>query len=148
MMQRIRRKFEADLLKAAEGGYKDWENSPRGRLALIILFDQFSRNIYRDTEKMYAADALALALMLRVVDQDKDQELMLIERAFLYLPLMHCEDVQLQQRSVECFTRLVEEIKITNADNAHYYEYSLKHAKEHHDTVAKFDRFPNLDVIL
>jgi len=146
--QEICQQFKGDLLKAAEGEYKEWKDSPRGRLALIILFDQFSRNIFRDTEKMYAYDALALALTLQVVDQGKDQELMLIERAFLYLPLMHFEDIKLQKRSVECFTKLVEEIKIKNADNVHYYEYSLKHAKEHHDIVAKFGRFPHRDVIL
>jgi len=146
--QAIRQQFEGNLLKAAEGKYKDWEGTSQGRLALIILFDQFSRNIYRDTEQMYAYDALALELALRTIDQGKDQELMLIERAFLYLPLMHFEDVTLQQLSVENFTKLVEEARAKNADNIHYYEYSLKHAKEHHDTVAEHGRFPHRDGIL
>ena len=146
--QAIRQQFEGDLLKAAEGKYKDWEGAPQGRLALIILFDQFSRNIYRDTEQMYAYDALALELAMRTIDQGKDQELMLIERAFLYLPLMHFEDVTLQQLSVENFTKLVEEARAKNTDNVHYYEYSLKHAKEHHDTVAEHGRFPHRDAIL
>ena len=146
--QAIRQRFETDLLEAAEGKYKNWENSLQGRLALIILYDQFSRNIFRDTEQMYAYDALALELALRTIDQGRDQELMLIERAFLYLPLMHFEDVTLQQRSVENFTKLIEEAKIKNTDNVHYYEYSLKHAKEHHDTVAEHGRFPHRDAIL
>jgi len=146
--EEIRRQFEADLLKAARGEHKDWEGTPQGRLALIILFDQFSRNMFRDREQMYAYDAMALELTLRTIDQGKDQELMLIERAFLYLPLMHFEDVKLQQRSVQCFTKLVEESRVKNAGNTHYFEYSLKHAKEHHNTVARHGRFPHRDAIL
>ncbi len=146
--QAIRQQFKDDLLKAAQGKYKDWEETAQGRLALIILFDQFSRNIYRDTEQMYAYDALALELALRTIDQGKDQELMLIERAFLYLPLMHFEDVTLQQLSVKNFEKLVEEARANNAGNVHYYEYSLKHAKEHHDTVTEHGRFPHRDAIL
>ena len=63
--EEIRQRFEPDLQKAFDGGYAQWENSPRGRMALIILYDQFSRNMYRDTEKMYAYDSVALDLVFR-----------------------------------------------------------------------------------
>ncbi len=144
----IRQQFESDLLNAAEGQYKDWEERIEGRLALVILFDQFSRNMYRDMEKMYAFDAMALELTLRTMNQGSDHKLLLIQRAFLYLPLMHFEDLKLQQKSVESYTQLVEESKIKNADNTHYYEYTLKYAKEHYDTIAQFGRFPYRDAIL
>ncbi|MCK4881905.1 MAG: DUF924 domain-containing protein [Candidatus Omnitrophica bacterium] len=144
----IRERFEADLTKAADGEYKDWEGSARGRLALILLYDQFSRNIYRDMPRMYAYDALALDLTLRSIDQQWDRELSLIQRTFLYMPLMHFEDPTLQQLSVKCFTGLVEESKAKIPANTHYYEYSLKYAKGHYDTVLQFGRFPHRDAIL
>jgi len=146
--EEIRELFESDLIKAAEGAYKKWEDDSQGRLALILLYDQFSRNMYRDTVKMYAYDALALELTLGSISQERDRELMLIQRAFLYLPLMHFEDLSLQQMSVDCFTKLVEESKIKIPDNTHYYEYTLKYAQEHFDTITKFGRFPYRDSIL
>jgi len=144
----IREQFEPDLTKAADGEHKDWEESAKGRLALIILYDQFSRNMYRDMPRMYAYDALALNLTLRTIDQRRDYELSLIQRVFLYMPLMHFEDPTLQQLSVRCFTNLVEESKAKTPDNTHYYEYTLKYAREHHDTVIRFGRFPHRDAIL
>lgn len=146
--QDIREQFESDLIKVGAGEYKKWEETLQGRLALIILFDQFTRNMYRDTENMYAYDAIALELTQRTIHEGTDKNLMHIERAFFYLPLMHSEDVGLQQQSVECFTKLVEEVKVENPDNAHYYEYSLKHAEEHHDTVSEHGRFPHRDAVL
>lgn len=144
----IREQFELDLTKAADGEYKDWEESAKGRLALIILYDQFSRNIYRDTPRMYAYDALALDLTLRSIDRGYDYELSLIQRTFVYMPLMHFEDPTLQQLSVKCFTDLVEESKTKAPINTHYYESTLKHAQAHHDTVIEFGRFPHRDAIL
>ncbi len=146
--EEIRAQFEGDLTKAAEGEYKDLEGSAKGRLALVLLYDQFSRNIYRDTPRMYAYDALALDLTLRTVDQGWDHELPLIQRTFLYMPLMHFEDSTLQKLSVKCFTGLVEESKAKNPANTYYYEYTLKYAQEHHDTVIQFGRFPHRDTIL
>ena len=148
MDEEIRRQFESDILAAADGQYKGWEDTARGRLALIILFDQFSRNMYRDTAQMYAYDPLALKLTLGALGQDKEQELLLIERTFLYMPLMHSEDLKRQQLSLKCFSRLVAESKVKNPDNMHYYEYTLKYAQEHHDTVAQSGRFPHRDSIL
>jgi uncharacterized protein (DUF924 family) len=146
--EEIRERFESDLTKAADGEYKVWEESAKGRLALIILYDQFSRNMYRDTPRMYAYDALALDLTLRSIDQGQDQEVSLIQRTFVYMPLMHFEDSSLQQLSVKCFTDLVEESKAKAPINTHYYEGTLKYAQAHHDTVVEFGRFPHRDAIL
>ena len=146
--EEIREQFESDLMKAADGEYKDWEGSAKGHLALILLYDQFSRNIYRDTPRMYADDALALDLTLRTIDQGWDQELSLIQRTFVYVPLMHFEDPTLQQLSVKYFTGLVELSKVKTSGNMHYYESTLKYAREHHDTVVRFGRFPHRDAIL
>lgn len=141
----IQSQFEPDLLKASEGAYKSWEDTSKGRLVLIILLDQFSRNIYRDTEKMYAFDPLALVLTLRTLKEGKDKELLLIHRAFLYLPLMHSENIKMQQLSIKHYRELVEK---SRDKNKNYYENTLKYAQEHHKTVAQFGRFPHRDVIL
>ena len=146
--EEIRWQFELDLAKAADGEYKDWEGLTKGRLALILLYDQFSRNMYRDTERMYAYDALALELTLRTMGQKLEGGLSLIQRTFLYMPLMHFEDLKLQQLSVQCFAKLVEESKVKNPNNTHYYEYNLKYAREHCATVVQFGRFPHRDTIL
>jgi len=148
MDREIKEKFEEELDKAAKGQYKSWEGSPKGRLALVILYDQFSRNMFRNTPRMYAYDALALELTLRTIHEGLDRKLMLIERAFMYLPLMHFEDISLQDVSVEHFTRLIDECRQKNAANVHYYEYTLKYAKEHRDTVKEHGRFPHRDAIL
>jgi len=104
--------------------------------------------MYRDTARMYAYDALALELTLRTMNQGCEHDLSLIQRAFLYMPLMHFEDLKLQKLSVERFKKLVEESKVKNPGNTHYYEYNLKYAKGHHDTVARLGRFPHRDAIL
>jgi uncharacterized protein (DUF924 family) len=144
----IRRKFEPDLVKAAGGEYKDWEETAQGRLALIILFDQFPRNMYRGSGMMYMYDPLALDLTMRTIDQGKEKEFMLIHRVFLYLPLMHSEELNVQKLSLERYKNLVEETKVVNPGNTHYYEYTLRYAREHHDTVTVSGRFPSRDRIL
>ena len=144
----IRRQFEPDLVKAANGEFKDWEQTAEGRLALIILFDQFSRNTHRGSAKMYAYDAQALELAMRTIKEGKENEYSLIHRAFLYLPLMHSENLSVQKLSVERYQNLVEESRQVNPSNTHYYEYTLKYAVEHHDTVAASGCFPYRDKVL
>src|SRR3989338_557270 len=141
----IRRQFEPDLVKAAGGEYKDWELTAPGRLALIILFDQFSRNMYRGSARMYAYDPPALKLAMKTIDQGREREYSLIHRTFLYLPLMHSEELSVQKLSVERYQGLVNESRLTNPSNTHYYEYTLKYAVKHHDTVAASGRFPHRD---
>ncbi|MCR4337882.1 MAG: DUF924 domain-containing protein [Candidatus Omnitrophica bacterium] len=146
--QDIQRQFGADLLKAAQGVYQDWEKTPHGRLALILLFDQFSRNIYRNTPQMYAFDSFALQLTLKTIQEKRDQELMLIERAFLYMPLMHSEDRRMQELSVQCFEQLVADARQQNPANVSYYEYHLTYAKKYLSIISQFGRFPHRNPIL
>ncbi len=143
--QEICARFEKVLVEAAEGKYKDWEESVRGRLALILLFDQFSRNIYRGTLQMYAYDALALDLILRSIQEKFDQQTNLIERIFFYMPLMHAEDLKAQKLSIECFERLVKESKIKSSQNAAYYQYHFSHAQKYYDLILKEGRFLHRD---
>ncbi len=144
----IRVKFEYDLKRAKEGKYQSWETLAEGRLALVILFDQFSRNVYRNTPMMFAADPLALSLTLRSIDEKMDKALSLVGRIFLYMPLMHAEDLEKQKLSLKCFAELVAEAKQKSPQNTGYYEYSLEFARCHHDIIERFGRFPHRNEIL
>lgn len=143
--QTIRERFEQDLIKAKNGECKDWEETPEGRLALILLFDQFSRNIYRGTPKAYETDALALKLTMKIIEEEQDIEFQRIFRVFIYMPLMHAQDVKIQESSVRKFESLVEEAKNFASHNAPYFEWNLKYAREHRDVILKHGRFPHRD---
>jgi uncharacterized protein (DUF924 family) len=146
--QAIRERFEADWTAGRDGGLQAWESTDRGRLALIILFDQFSRNMYRNTPKMYETDPLALAMAVRSIKEGTDRQLQLIERVFLYMPLTHAEDLKMQELCVDCFERLLKESKKKNPANAHYYEYNLSYARKYLRTIQEFGRFPHRNAIL
>jgi uncharacterized protein (DUF924 family) len=117
----------------SRGEHVDWLETPRGRLAIIIVLDQFSRNIYRDTPQMYASDAMALTIALEGIDANMDTALPSGMRAFFYMPLMHSEDRAIQDRSVDLFSTL---------------GANLKWAKHHRDIVHRFGRFPHRNRIL
>jgi uncharacterized protein (DUF924 family) len=90
-----------ELLERARGGELDhWADTPRGRLALIIVLDQFSRNIYRGSPLSYSQDAKALRLAVEGIEAGMDRELTPVERNFFWLPLGHSEDRALHERSV------------------------------------------------
>ena len=144
----IREKFEADLLQAAEGKYQSWEKEPKNALALVILFDQFSRNMYRGTAKMFSFDENALRLTLGAVKKENDKELPLFQRIFLYMPLMHAEDLKIQELSLKHFGGLVGESKQKSPVNVPYYTYTLDYARRHHEIIAEFGRFPHRNKIL
>jgi len=114
----IKKRFERDLIAASEGKHDDWEKTILGIIALILLFDQFSRNIYRNSEKMFIFDDKSLALTNKVIDEGQDKDMMLIERTFLYLPLEHSEDITMQEKSLSCFQSLVEDSKKINPANS------------------------------
>ncbi len=144
----IRERFESDLDSALIGEYKAWEESVTGALALILLYDQFTRNMCRDTPRMYTGDMLAQELTLQLTSGQKERTLNLIERVFVYMPLMHAEDIQAQRLSVGYFAELVEESRKKNPGNTHYYSYSLDYANRHCAIIERFGRFPHRNKIL
>jgi uncharacterized protein (DUF924 family) len=143
--QEIKMRFEEDLKAAANGAREEWKNNPLGRLAFIILLDQFSRNIYRGTPRMFSQDSLSLQAALEGIDKGEDQALHPIQCTFFYLPLEHSEDLEIQKKSLEMFPRLVrqanEKWKRSLKIN---YEYAIKH----HDIIARFGRFPHRNALL
>lgn len=143
--QEIRERFESLLVKAKNEELIQWKETPRGRLALIILLDQFSRNIYRGTAKAFAFDAMALQLALEGLELKEDLQLYPIERAFFYLPLEHAEDLSIQELSLEKFFQLAEQVPSTLEKIFHSY---AKYAKSHYETIVKFGRFPHRNAAL
>jgi uncharacterized protein (DUF924 family) len=141
----IREKFEEDLKRGVKGEYEAWKGTPHGCLAYVILFDQFSRNIYRETPQAFAQDALGLAACLEGIKRGFDRQLLPLGRSFFYMPLQHSEDPQIQRRSVEVFRRLAEEapedLKKALGEN---FQYALRHA----EIVVRFGRFPHRNRIL
>lgn len=144
----VRRKFELQWWEAKGGGREEWGLTARGRLALVILFDQFPRNIFRNTPQMFATDPLALDLTQRSIKDGFDQELMLIERVFLYMPFMHSESLDVQEQGVRQFASVVEESKTKAPHNTAYFKYNLDYAQRHRDIIATFGRFPHRNRIL
>jgi len=141
----IRRRFGALVDSAFAGGLADWERTPPTRLALLIVLDQFSRNVYRSQARAFAGDARAQKLVLAALAEGEDKALARVGRVFLYMPLMHAEDLALQERCVACFTGLhansPHSLRQTLAGNLHF-------AIEHRDTIQRFGRFPHRNAAL
>ena len=138
-------RFTASLEEAARGVFGDWAGTPPGRLALVLLLDQMPRNIHRGSPAAFAHDTQASAHCVAGIDSGQDCALHPVERIFLYMPLQHTEDLGLQRRSVEQFESLAAE-----ADGAwrSYFAENVRHAREHHDIVERFGRFPHRNRIL
>lgn len=139
----IKKNFEKDVKKAAKDEYKDWEETPEGRLALIILLDQFSRNIYRDTPKAFENDLKALELCLKSLKDGTVERLRLIERVFLFMPLMHSENLELQELSVQSFEKLYKRAEEEEDINAEYFQSNYDYAVRHKEAIELFKRFPH-----
>jgi uncharacterized protein (DUF924 family) len=145
--QYIKINFEHDLKRAIEGKLKSWEDTPRGTLALIILLDQFSRNIYRGTARAFAQDPLALEVCLRGIEKGFDKKLHPVERLFFYMPLEHSEDLGIQKRSVERFSML-EKLSPSSPSLASMISEFRKYAEKHYIIIERFGRFPHRNEIL
>lgn len=141
----IRDRFGDVVNTAASGKLEHWAQDAHGRLALILLFDQFPRNMYRDTPRAFACDARASQLALAGIADGADHALRAIERVFFYLPLEHSESVALQERSVALFTALA--AGVPEADRKTFAGY-LDFAVRHRDVIHRFGRFPHRNHIL
>ncbi len=146
----IKREFEETLRAAVNGDLVGWEQSARGRLALILLMDQMSRNIYRGDAQTYAADHLARALTKAGLDLGHDRDLNASQRMFFYMPLEHSEELVDQDRCVELFRALARDVaenKVEHDPDAKFDGYT-DYAIRHRDIVARFGRFPHRNAIL
>jgi uncharacterized protein (DUF924 family) len=135
----IRDRFGAAVDAAIDGAFEEWCAEPRGAVACVLLLDQFTRNIYRDTPRAFAGDARALAIAQATVDAGGDNALSAYERWFLYMPFQHAEDPAAQQRSIALYTRLRDENGLAGP---------LEWAEKHAAIIRRFGRYPHRNAIL
>ena len=141
----VRQRFE-DTMRAAESGeLNGWDSSPRRRLALIVLLDQFSRHLYRDTARAFAQDHAALSLSVSGMLYGADAALDPLERIFFYMPLQHAEAPDIQDESVAAFRRLVDEAP---AELRMTFHEAYNAAVRHREVIAQFGRFPHRNAVL
>lgn len=143
--EQVASEFADDVERASEGDLDHWAHQPRGRLALILLLDQFRRNIHRNTPEAFAKDQAALKLCVEGAAEKMDRELSTIERVFFYMPLQHAESRKVQKKSCEIFRHLCEAVSPTLKET---FETIAQFAELHADIVEQFGRFPHRNILL
>ncbi len=137
--------FKKEYEEAIAGKLTQWAESPRGRLALIILLDQFSRSLYRNSPKAFEFDLTAQDLCLGGLEEKMDQSLTLIERVFFYMPLVHSENSDRQEQSIRLFQNLV---SLSMTETTQVYQLFLAYAYAHFRVIKEFGRFPQRNSVL
>lgn len=135
----IRERFGGDVAAALAGAFTEWCTMPHGALARVILLDQLTRNIHRDTPRAFAGDAAAVATSIDAVAQGFDRSLDFYERWFLYMPFEHAEDAAMQERSLALFGALADEM---------HDKGPLEWAERHAAIIRRFGRYPHRNAIL
>ena len=131
----IRTRFGATLDAAAQCELFAWRTTPQGRLAEIIVLDQFSRNVYRDTPRAFAQDALALVLAQELVASGQDRSLPAAQRVFAYMPYMHSESALVHEQAVALFSQLG-------------IQDNLNFELRHQAIISRFGRYPHRNAVL
>ena len=140
----IRTRFSDAVEASLNGDLDDWAASPHSALALILLLDQFPRNIFRDSGEAFAYDAKALAIAKKLIERGLDR-FYLAEQTFVCLPLEHSEEIENQDRSVELFARMAVEAPDGWKDSK---RLGLDFATRHRDLIRKFGRYPHRNEML
>lgn len=138
----IRARFSETLAQARAGALARWRDTPAGALALVVVLDQFSRNLHRGTAAAFASDAQALQISLGLLDSGLDREAYgFFQRLFLYTPLEHAEDLGMQRRCVVEMARLLRDTDEPEVGD--WPRQVLDYALQHHDIIARFGRYPH-----
>ncbi|WP_286239548.1 DUF924 family protein [Neptuniibacter halophilus] len=137
--------FGAQVRRALRGELDHWADTPRGRLALIILLDQFTRTIYRGSREAFSGDSQALRLSLEGRSSGHDRALEFVERTFFYMPLEHAESLEIQEQCLRCFEEMLLEVPQSKRIQV---ENWLDFAVQHHEQIKRFGRFPHRNEVL
>jgi uncharacterized protein (DUF924 family) len=132
-------RFKADYQQAAAGKLDYWKASPESCLALIILLDQFPRNMFRGSWRAFTTDPQALAAAQHAIAEKFDRELLMVQCWFIYLPFQHSEDIDHQYKSVELFRQLGEK-----PENVEAISYAIQHL----EIIKRFGKFPHRNSVL
>jgi uncharacterized protein (DUF924 family) len=141
----LQHRFLRDVEIASNGQLEGWAHTPRGRLALILLLDQFRRNIFRGTAQAFTHDRRALDLSVAGLRLGVDEKLALPERIFFYMPFQHSESLHVQDESVHLYERLAQAADTTVAP---VLNDVLRYARMHRDIIQQFGRFPHRNRVL
>lgn len=141
----IRQRFGDEVEAALAGGRDAWRDSAHGALAYVLVLDQFTRNCFRGTARAFAGDGRALLATEGAVARGLDKTLAADPRGFLYMPLMHAEDLVAQRRSIELFLALRDDQPAAQQARG---QASLDFAVRHHEIIERFGRFPHRNAIL
>ncbi len=136
----VRVRFGPLIERGLRGEIESWAAAAEGALAQIVVLDQFTRNVFRDTPRAFAGDARALSSAQALVGSRQDEALSPLQRSFAYMPFEHAEGLATQEESVRLFSRL--------AAAAPGMESQLDYARRHHAIIARFGRFPHRNRIL
>jgi len=139
-------RFGPLIERALRGELTEWSQQAQSALAQVLLLDQFTRNVFRDTPRAFAGDARALAAATAMVGRRQDEELPALQRSFVYMPFEHAESAGAQDEAVRLFTRLADAAASTPlaADLRNMLDY----AQRHRAVIRRFGRFPHRNVIL
>jgi uncharacterized protein (DUF924 family) len=135
----VRDRFLSDYHQAATGALDPWQSTASGCLALILILDQFPRNLFRGQPESFATDGKALSIAQWAIAQGFDQTLPPIQRWFVYMPFMHSEDLEIQQQSVDLFQQFEGDSETQSS-----YPFAIKHM----EVIQRFGRFPHRNIIL
>ena len=133
----VKERFSDAYDLAVQGIFDDWRETPEGALALVILLDQFPRNMFRNTPRSFATDTVALEVAKTAIEKSYDQVLTTQQKSFLYLPFEHSEKLEDQEMSLSLFEGIKNENPVA-------YDYAV----QHYDIIKEFNRFPHRNKIL
>lgn len=143
--EEIREHFGERVEQALAGQLDSWADTPEGRLALVLLLDQLPRNLFRGSARSFAGDAAALAIGIAGLDGPDAESLLPAQAVFLVMPLMHAEDLALQERCIREFEALSQRASEPMRENL---AGNVDYGRRHRDVIARFGRFPHRNAVL
>ena len=143
--QEIKWRFASYVDAAFAGKLDHWRKTPREQLALMIVLDQFTRHVYRGSEKAFSQDEKAISICMEGLRNESDHALSLIERVFYYFPLLHSEKITHQEKAIRAYRTLVD---LAFSETRVIFDSFLKFANHHYSIVHRFGRFPQRNVAL
>jgi uncharacterized protein (DUF924 family) len=143
----IKSHFLLPITQARSGTFDHWTTTPQGTLALLILLDQFPRNIFRSSPDTFTSDSKALAIAVKAIAQGQDREVTPEEALFFYLPLMHAEDLTAQVATTALLEGFVARCEVGSAERE-FAQKGLESAVRHLRVIERFGRFPKRNEVL
>ncbi|SFG07947.1 DUF924 family protein [Neptunomonas qingdaonensis] len=137
--------FGARVNAALRGELNEWRQTPRGRLAMVVLLDQFTRNMYRGMAEAFKGDDIARSIVLESLEHQHDEALEFAERIFFYMPLEHTESLDMQDL---CISRLESLLLDVPLKDRHRVHSAIDFASQHRDMIVRFGRFPHRNQVL